>query len=179
MNTYYIPEGDHYSSLIPAIPQIPTPPGFHNGATLMTGKFNITSSCKYDFSNVKPCVNDTNKLCGIGYGIWPNSHHIWSIRIGWRVNSTGKLILNLYAYVDGKRVVVNVGTGRSFNFDTEYEFSIKNDLLNKLAVVTINGLTVSIPFSKSPTAGYVLKPYFGGDCDAPQDMYIKLVYNVS
>lgn len=179
MNTYFIPKWDHYSSLTEIIPQIPAPPGIHNGAVVMTGKFIITSSCKYDLSRIKQCATDTNKLCGFGYGWLPNSHKNWSIRIGWRVSSAGRLVLSLYSYVNGKRTIKPIGTHTTFKFDTEYNFEIKNDLIKKEAVVTIGNFSTSIPFNKLPEFGYVLKPYFGGDCTSPQDMYINLTYSLS
>jgi len=178
MTRYFIPWGDNWASMITSIPGIPQPAGIHFGATHMSGKFVVESSCKYDFTAIAACVNDTNKLVGFGYGLYPNAHHKWSIRIGWRCVANDKLILSLYAYVNGKRVIVNLGTGRTFKFDTEYDFTITNDTVNKKAIVTIGTYIASIDFNYNPSWGYVLKPYFGGDCTAPHDMYLKVDYNI-
>lgn len=166
MSLYQINEGDHYASIMPSP---------HMGITKLTGTVKVKKNCKYDFSNVAPCKNDANKLIGIGYGLWPDSHHNWSIRIGWRVNEKGKLIILFYTYVNGK--IVNIKIGTSFLFETEYPFEIINDRVNKLAIIKFGEFELSCPFDKEPIAGYILKPYFGGQCEAPHDMNIELNYN--
>ena len=168
MSLYTISEGDHYASIMPSP---------HMGITRLTGTVKFKDSCKYDFSNVFPCKNDTNKLVGIGYGLWPNSHHVWSIRIGWRVNSVGDLIILFYTYVNGKVINIKIGTSKSFKFETEYSFEIINDRLNRKAIIKFADFEMSCPFDKIPNAGYILKPYFGGQCEAPHDMNIELTYN--
>ena len=168
MSLYQINEGDHYASIMPSP---------HMGITKLTGTVKFKENCKYDFSNVAPCKNDANKLVGIGYGLWPNSHQIWSIRIGWRFNDTGQLIILLYAYVDGQRVNLKIGTSKSFKVETIYPFEIINDRLNRKAVIKFAEFELSCPFDKEPIAGYILKPYFGGQCEAPHDMNIELNYN--
>lgn len=179
MNTYLIPKGDNYSSLIPAIPQIPTPPGVHFGTTKIFGKIKFNSSCKYNLSNQPICVNDTNKAVGFGYGLWPNAHHTWSIRLGWRVNTSGKLILVNYSYVNGKRIEMIIGDRNSFKFDTVYDFVITHDTVTKKAIVTVGDYTTVITnYTARPSTGYILKPYFGGDCPAPHDMRIELEYTI-
>lgn len=177
MAIYLIPKGDHYSSLIPSIPQIPVPPGLHNGMTRMSGSVKFAKDCFYNFGAIPNCTNDVNKVVGFGYGLWPNAHQVWSIRLGWRVNTNGRLVLLLYAYVNGTRVEKRIGLASSFTLDQWYDFEILNDTFSKVAVVKVGGFEATIPFNKQPTAGYTLKPYFGGDCPAPQDMHIELTYN--
>lgn len=177
MATYLIPKGDHFSSLIPTIPGIATSPGLHTGKTILSGTVKFKKSCFYDLSSQPLCVNDTNKVIGFGYGLWFNSHQLWSIRLGWRINTNGKLILLLYAYVNGKRIEKRIGFANSFQLETEYPFEIINDRFIKSAIVKVADMEAIIPFDKQPSAGYILKPYFGGDCPAPQDMHIELTYN--
>lgn len=177
MNTYYIPKGDHYSSLIKAIPEIPTPPGMHLNKSVMTGVIKFKQDCLYNLRAYPTCVTDTNKAIGFSYGLWVNAHHLWSIRLGWRINSNDKLILVLYAYVNGKRVEKRIGFANSFQLETEYPFEIINNTITKTASIKVADHEAVIPFNKQPTAGYILKPYFGGNCPAPQDMHIELTYN--
>lgn len=164
MSLYTIEKGEHYFLPVPSI---------HSGKVELFGTIRFDSSCKYDLSGVPNCKNDTNKAIGIGYGLWPNSHHTWSIRLGWRVNN-GKLILVHYSYINKK--VTNIVIGRNFKFDTDYTFSIINDRVNKTATVRVGDLSVTVPFDKAPEYGYILKPYFGGDCSAPHHMEIDLTY---
>lgn len=166
MSLYKISEGDHYASIMPSP---------HSGITRLSGTIKFKSNCLYDFSNVFPCKNDANKAIGIGYGLWPNSHHVWSIRLGWRVNNS-KLILLFYTYVNGKIVNIRIGEGKTFTFETDINYEIINDRVNKLAIIRANGIEVSCPFDKAPNAGYILKPYFGGQCEAPHDMNIEITY---
>ena len=177
--TYTIKKGSHDSTN-------PLMYGFHSGIDKLKGTIKFHSNCKYDLTNEPICVNDTNKAIGFGYGVLPYSHQKWSIRLGWRCNSSGKLILVNYSYVNGQRVEQRIGLANTFQWDTEYEFEIINDQINKLATVRVGTEVISIPFfynerdkdgnyiptAKKPVSGYYLHPYFGGDCSAPHDMNI-------
>lgn len=178
---YTIKKGSHDSTLLPS---------FHNGISSLKGTIKFHSNCIYDLTSQPICVNDTNKAVGFGYGILPNSHHKWSIRLGWRCNLSKKLILVLYAYVNGVRVEKRIGLSNTFKWDTEYEFEIINDFNNRLATIRVGTEIASIPFyynerdsqgnyiptGKKPTMGYYLFPWFGGDCTATQDMNIEIKF---
>lgn len=176
MVKYIIPKGDHYSNLIASVPSIPEIPGLHAGIKVMEGKIKFDASCKYG-PMAKPCTNDVNKAVGFGYGLWPNAHQKWSMRLGWRTNIGGKLILVLYAYVNGQRVNINIGARDTFTFNEEYSYKIENDTFNKLGIIQVEDVLTAVDFNKTPEPGWILKPYFGGDCTAPQDMLIELSYN--
>lgn len=163
---YTICKNNHFSTVIPSI---------HLGITEMYGTFNISSSCKYDLSDKPICSKDTNKLIGFGYGLSLNAHKKWSIRIGWRV-VTNNLLLFLYVYKNGVRTITRLAYPKTFKFDTDYNFQIINDRATNTATVKIGDYFISIPFDKSVSAGAVLKPYFGGDCAAPHDMYMTVNY---
>jgi hypothetical protein len=162
---YTISKGNHYSCIIPTI---------HLGVTEMYGTFNIDSSCKYDIAN-PICSKDTNKLIGFGYGLGLNAHKKWSIRIGWRV-VTGNLLLFLYVYKNGVRTITRLGYPKTYKFNTDYNFQIINDRATNTATVKIGDYSISIPFDKSPCSGALLRPYFGGDCTAPHNMYMTINY---
>jgi len=177
MSLYKISKGSHYANILPEIPGIPTPPGFHLGTTFLSGTIEFDESCKYNFSTITECATDINKAIGFGYGWLPNAHHKWSIRIGWRVDPAGRLLLYNYSYVNGKRVAKLIGTKTSYKFNTEYSFAIQNDIILKVASIRIGDYSMGVTnFNKNPEAGYILKPYFGGECTAPHDMNLEIKY---
>ncbi len=177
MSLYRISKNSHYSNLIPQVPYVPTPPGVHNGATNLFGEIKFKSNCKYIFPNDSVCKTDINKAIGIGYGLMPNAHHNWSTRLGWRVKNNKYLILFNYCYVNSQRISEKLGDDLSFKFDVFYPFSIVVDTVQKRVIMTIGEYESIIEgFTKVPTMGYILKPYFGGNCVAPHDMDIEINY---
>lgn len=177
MSIYKIPQGDHYANILPEIPAIPVPPGFHLGTTFLSGTIRFDETCKYNFSAIDECKTDINKAIGFGYGWYPNAHHKWSIRLGWRVDLSGRLLLYNYSYVNGKRITSLIGIKTSYKFNTEYTFAIQNDTFGDKAIVRVGEFSATIDnFNKNPEWGYILKPYFGGECSAPHDMIIEIKY---
>ena len=158
---YTICKNDHYSSLMPKI---------HFGITSITGKIKFNKDCDYTLTD-PTCIDDINKAYGFSYG----NHNKWSIRLGWTVKEN-KLKLFNYIYANSIRRSRRIGTTTTFfEFDTWYNFEIKYDTTNKLAIIKIDDHVGSLPFNIPATIGYYLKPYFGGNCGAPQDMTIEII----
>jgi hypothetical protein len=163
---YQISKNCHYASWWPTI---------HIGITEIYGTFTIDSSCKYDLSDNIICSRDTNKIIGFSYGLGIEDFKKWSIRIGWRVTN-GNLLLFLYVYNNGVRTITRLGYPKTFKFDVEYPYQIINDRDTNKAIIIIGNHSLFVPFDKIPAWGYVLKPYFGGECPAPENMFIDLEF---
>ena len=162
MSTYTICRGCHYSSFIPSP---------HTGVKTVSGKITFHSDCAYTLTDVA-CVNDVNKAYGFGYGL---DHKKWSIRLGWRVHDNGKLELFNFSHVNSKITQKRLGTAKVFfDYDTPYSFSITNNTDIKKSIVTVGNYSATVDFDYAPTAGFYLKPYFGGDCPAPHSMTIDI-----
>ncbi len=158
---YTICKNLHYSSYVPKI---------HFGIKSIKGKIKFNKDCNYTLTDAT-CIDDINKAYGFSYG----DHHKWSIRLGWTVKEN-KLKLFNYIYADGIRKNKRIGTTNTyFEFDTWYDFEITYNDIDKLATVKINNYISSLPFNIPATSGYYLKPYFGGNCAAPQNMTIEII----
>lgn len=161
---YIIPSGWHYSIGVP----LP-----HLGTTECSFDVKFDSSCNYilDPLTQPKCINDVNKAYGFGYG----DHRQNSVRLGWRVNYLGKLELFLFVHENGKMKIKRIGTHKTyFDFNITYNITIKVDTVLKEVVMTVNNYKSSLAFDVQPSAGYYLKPYFGGDCTAPHTMKIYI-----
>jgi hypothetical protein len=112
--------------------------------------------------------SDINKL----YGFADNNqtHHAFSARIGWRWISN-KLELLGYAYNDS---LVSFSPIGYFPLNTELQCKI--EISNSQYLISVNNNTITMPrSSKGITAtGYQLYPYFGGDENAPHDIFIQI-----
>jgi len=158
---YTICKNDHYSSLMPKI---------HFGIKSINGKIKFNKDCDYTLTD-PTCINDINKAYGFSYG----NHNKWSIRLGWLVENH-KIKLFNYIYANSIRKSKRIGTSTTyFEFDTWYNFEITYNDMDKLATIKINNYITSLPFNIPATIGYYLKPYFGGNCSAPQDMTIEII----
>jgi hypothetical protein len=158
---YTIPSGWHYSI------GVPSP---HLGITELNFTVKFDSSCNYVLTQ-STCINDVNKAYGFGYG----DHRQNSVRLGWRVNSLGKLELFLFVHENGKMKIKRIGTSKTyFDFNITYNVSIKVDTILKEVTMSVNNYKVYLAFDVQPALGYYLKPYFGGDCTAPHTMKIYI-----
>jgi hypothetical protein len=127
---------------------------------------------RFDTSAIYTTVNpvnqyDINKLYGFSEGL---DHQVNSARIGWRW-SDGALRLFGYIYKSSVRYSQEITT---IPFNTDITCSIKLSGYNYL--ITANGVTVTLPRASNSTSasGYQLYPYFGGDENAPKNIYIKI-----
>jgi hypothetical protein len=125
----------------------------------------FTSSCRYDIGAEQA---DINKLFGIGY--LPH-HHDESVRFGWRYLPKSDLIEILsYWYKRGERHfdhICNVDIGVGYTFQI-----IMGHSNHTLKVTGTSGERI-VPLEPRK-AGYLLRPYFGGNCTAPHDMTIEM-----
>ena len=93
--TFTILKGWHYS--------LPPVFGLFWKKKKMVRELYFDYSCKY-FLNIED-AGDVNKLFGIGY--FPG-HHTDSARVGWNYVD-GKIRLYAYCYVDGERIIEQLG----------------------------------------------------------------------
>lgn len=135
----------------------------------------FTETCKYTLPPEDQL--DTNKLFGIGY--FP-SHHVNSVRFGWRYNPENpeKMEIMAYWYDDRDRFMTSMGfvdIGKGYKYEM---------WLDRQADQTIHYMKVSNGFSPNLYAqvtlngkcdvGYLLGVYFGGNQKAPHDMVIVM-----
>lgn len=129
--------------------------------------------CQFDRSAVyKPDLeDDTNKLVGIGFLPW---HHRYSIRVGWRfAPGLDKISLYSYTYQQGKRDIkfmCYVPIGEIFRIKIEQDSKIR-----KIQITTNNeSVTAQIEVKKKRFFSYLLRPFFGGDYTAQQEIKIMI-----
>lgn len=153
-----IKKGSHYSSGF-SIGQ------FHTGRTSMSYRVTFDSNCM-TLPGVASCDTDTNKLFGWSYGM----HHTNSIRVGWRVRD-GRIRLMVYLYEKGVRRIVGFAWA-----DPNVPIEVSVDLgADNMLTFKGGSVTFRTPWmGASPSWGYNLKPYYGGNCPAPVDMHITL-----
>ena len=134
----------------------------------------FTKSCRYNLQNEDQL--DVNKLFGIGY--FP-SHHKNSVRFGWRYDlNKEKIEILSYYYKDKKRsfdhlCFVDIGDLYSFSLtitDKYHELIVAS----KYPTNYPEYYKVEIPVIPK-SIGYLLRPYFGGNQKAPQDITIKIL----
>jgi hypothetical protein len=162
METYTIKKSEHSSGLS-FWPQILKQKMFK--------RFKFDSSCEYDLKDVDQF--DINKLFG-----WSQLYHQHnSCRLGWTWNlKKKKMEIYAYCYVNGKRLNeyicdVDLDTwycGQIWLENGNYYFRVLSDKKDEILGYA------SIPYGFKVNAGYLLKPYFGGNESAPHEMKIFL-----
>jgi hypothetical protein len=144
----------------------------------MKFKFKFSKECLYPIDPKNENDYDINKLCGFGHG-----YHRWnSIRLGWLPTEDGsKIGLYRYCYNEGSRIPDYIPI-LLVDVEKWYEATPEINELFKTATFAIRDAetgfslcTASIAY-KCPRFkwGYKLKPYFGGDNPAKQDMAISI-----
>lgn len=121
--------------------------------------------------------DDVNKLFGFGY--INGGHHQDSARFGWNYNnSTGRIRLFAYCYVNGMRIIQElcevlphkkVRLIISESLSKRYVFSVHDGYNNWHEMAVAN-----IPFNHDKKWKYKLGCFFGGNNPAPQDITIKI-----
>ena len=124
--------------------------------------------CLYRFDGADQL--DFNKLFGFSNGL---DHHRYSARFGWRSTLSGKILLSAYCYIDGQRVIEEIGEvsplqpcwatirDRGFAYDFRLELGSET-------------WTRSVRKEQAWRPGVQLWPYFGGNRTAPHKMVIWL-----
>lgn len=154
---YKIQRYEHHSS--------PVRLGFWWGRDRFRWAVTFSESCRYDLKTADQL--DVNKLCGIGY---LPGHHKESARFGWRYNKEmDKIELFAYCYVNGERITrflewIRIGEKRIISLDVNYASYVFNSGERML----------SISFSHRKKFQYFLRPYFGGNIPALNDLTIEL-----
>lgn len=138
----------------------------HFGTKSMAFRVRFDESC-LALNGVKDCDGDWNKLFGFGYGY----HKSNSIRIVWK-SVNGQIRIGAYIYESGVRKSKGFAT---IHVETDAVCAIDYDPVSDLVYFTCNDKQITMSYNVSPTVGYNLKPYFGGDCNAPETMYIDMV----
>lgn len=138
----------------------------HTGVTFQEFKVKFSASC-LTLPGKPNCDTDTNKLFGWSHG----HHHSNSIRMGWR-SAQGLIRLSGYIYQNG---IMTTKGFVSVPVNTWITCGIEH--VPELGIVRFyaNGKTLEMPYTRKPSWGYLLKPYFGGDCPAPVNMTIEIV----
>ena len=155
---YTIQKGHHYSR--------PRRFDFWWGRDFFLWHVMFLPNCRYFIEGND--VYDINKLIGVGY---LPTHHKHSARFGWRYNKVkDKIELHAYCYVNGLRITqfmcdVNIGS--------RIKISIRIDT-NKY-VFDAGSFETSIVHNNNHQFQYLLKPYFGGNKTAPQNMTIEII----
>ena len=138
----------------------------HTGKTEQTYKVKFSRSC-LALHGIQKCDGDWNKLFGWSYGL----HQTNSLRLAWK-SLNGKIRIGWYVYEGGKAKYDGFA---SVDVETETVMSISHDKKLKMVVFVCGDKSVTINYSKSPSWGYNLNPYYGGDCSAPVNMQIELI----
>lgn len=121
--------------------------------------------------------DDVNKLFGFGY--LNGGHHQDSARFGWNYNnSTGRIRLFAYCYVNGMRIIqeiCEVLPHKKFRLlisifqDSRYVFTVHDGYNNRFQVGTSE-----VGFTHNKKWKYKLGCFFGGNNPAPHDITIKI-----
>jgi hypothetical protein len=124
----------------------------------------FTPSCVY---YIRQDQSDINKLFGIGY--FPN-HSQNSVRFGWRYGVGNWVDIFAYSYINNERIynligMVEIGKAHTFMI-TPGQSSHTLQVLGK-------GIYHTVPLYRQG-AGYLLRPYFGGNQTAPHDIEINM-----
>lgn len=151
-----IPTGKHYSR--------PRRLQLHWRKTELIREIKFNSSVKYNLYSVDQW--DINKLFGISYGY----HHHNSVRFGWRWNlKENKLEILAYIYINKKRIQDSLAF---IDLHQDYQFKIiKQEHQYLLSIIDPETSQTIVhktyPAGKGCPLGYLLHPYFGGNCSAP------------
>ena len=133
--------------------------------SVIVGKVTFLDDHEYDIGKYQ---KDSNKICGLSDNF---SHHMDSIRLGWRYNSIVKRIdLVGICYNGGKREIKTI-TRVDANKEISFLISIERD---KYLVAVGDSF---VPFDRSSRWNflrYYLKLYFGGKSKSPKDLKFKL-----
>ena len=167
VKTYHIKKGKHFAG------------GLHFGFTFKKSvKFraSFAESCLYDLKTVDNY--DINKLFGFST-TW--FHHKQSARVGWRCLDGEHIQLLTYSYNDSKRAIEEADllgevvpnqwfTCEIIDLEDSYEYRFSYEFDTEKRFITGRDKKQSDWF----LFHYLLFPYFGGNCTAPQDMKIYL-----
>lgn len=138
-------------------------------------KDQLNFKCTFDENCIYPNINkdsyDLNKLIGLSDN-W--THMNDSVRIGWRCVNNKNIELHLFTHVNGKIISDYIATvnpneefiGHLYIIDNVYcaDIIINNKRYSKCLTRESNWKFLR----------YLLKPYFGGNNKAPNDMKIKI-----
>lgn len=170
--TFTIKKGNHYSSFIMRFYTF-----FKPKALIFEVTFD--KSWIYDFHDYNQ--GDINKVVGVGY--FPGIHKN-SIRFGARYNpKSGRVDIIPYAYVNGVRTIPTASDGSklvlaSCLFNQTYTFILGVSDLNYTLRVDKDGISQGqvsiIRKGHNKKIGCLLRPYFGGDYTAPQNVITKI-----
>ena len=151
-----IKKGSHISNFFPKL--------------TFSKKINGFAKFEGDFSYEIDKQKDTNKLVGLSDN-W--SHHMDSIRIGWRWNSKNECIeLMSIVYRGGKREIEHL---LFLEKKEDVTISYEIEILPSNYRISINGS--SFLFERKSTWSSLrvkLQPYFGGTTVAPKDFKFDL-----
>jgi hypothetical protein len=156
--TVTIPKGSHYSSGLSL-------GSLHFGTKELAFAVTFDESC-LALNGIQKCDGDFNKLFGFSYGL----HQTNSVRIGWKAVGD-RIRVAGYVYQNGVRTI------KGFGWVTPEQLtiiSIQHDPSAGVVWFTCGDKVLSLPYTASPSVGYYLNPYFGGDCNAPETMYIEM-----
>lgn len=163
MSTYCIMKGWHYSRLMPSP---------HCGVKSMSRYVTFDKSCIYELDNLD-CIKDINKLFGFSYGL----HKTDSFRFGWRCidGMTIQIFAYNYSVAERKqRLLCTVIPGEKYLFSIDYQPD------RKICTFSVKPLDIGEPYvyifscDVTPSCGYYLFPYFGGNCTAPHTMCMTI-----
>lgn len=154
-----INKGDHYCSGWSI-------GGVHTGITSQKFMVSFSDSCKIRPTQAD-CVNDWNKLFGFSYGM----HHSNSLRLAWRALPSGMIKIASYVYEGGR---VKYTAFATVAVNTAFEAGISYDVDSGIVYFHAADKQITEKFTKSPSWGYYLKPYYGGNCPAPATIQITL-----
>jgi hypothetical protein len=143
-------------------------------------KVRFTASCRYTLPTEDQA--DINKLIGIGYlnsiplkGLKPVPfHHCNSARFGWHYDpAMDNIVLWAYWYAHKERrykEICRVGIGEEVGVHL-----IRKDKHHTLTV-TSSSSVIGAAHAPVPTSAvsYLLRPFFGGNNPAPQDIEIDI-----
>lgn len=152
---YTINKGKHRSTLIPTF----------TIKDSISGVFTFIDGYKYSI----PKQKDSNKLIGLSDS-W--SHHIDSVRIGWRYNPRYPDMVEIVGIIYNNTVrsvfaITHVEPNKQHNFAI--------DILDDYYKIRINKSVVAAKRSSSwDFVRYQLNPYFGGSTPAPEKISIDI-----
>lgn len=153
-----IPKGSHYSSGYSL-------GSLHFGTTAQAFAVKFSREC-LALNGVASCDGDWNKLFGFSYGY----HHSNSIRIAWK-SLDGRIRIGAYIYEQGRVTYKGFAT---IDVDTINIISIDYNPNDDIIYFTCNEKRLALEYHINPTVGYNLKPYYGGNCNAPETMRIEM-----
>lgn len=169
--------------------------GLHTGETEQTFRVTFDKNCNYPAIDSE---DDTNKLFGWSYGIfpfrkqvtftgarnigdteifeWEPAHHNNSVRVGWKPNRQGDYVsLCIYAYLNGERIISD--SIINIPYDEPTTLKLKNNYTTgaiSLTLMKYVRTTINLFACIKPKFGYMLYPYFGGNAPAPHKITLTL-----